>query len=106
MPAKTAEWRMVYDRHVAVERLNGRLKEHRELNAVRVRGRFKARIHAVLSIIVSQAQALATKSRVSVRRIAPNEVSPLSKRIYTTSFGTTCCASMKLYHLTNTDVRC
>ena len=65
--AKTAERRMVYDRRVAVERLDGRPKDHRELNFVRHRGRFKVRIHAMFSIIVCQAQAVATESLTCVR---------------------------------------
>ena len=61
---------MIYNRRVAVERLNGRLKAHRKLNAVRVRGRFKVRTHAMRSVIVCQAHALATGSRASVRKVA------------------------------------
>jgi len=67
---KTPEWKVVYNRRVAIERLNGRLKGHRKLNALRVRGLFKVRLHTFLSIMVCQAQALATKSRISVRRVA------------------------------------
>jgi len=66
---KTPEWKAIYNKRTAIERLNGRLTAHRRLNSIRVRGRFKVRIHAMLSVIVCQAQALATKSRVSVRRI-------------------------------------
>ena len=68
--AKTAELRMIYNRRVAIERLNRRLKDHRKLNHVRVRGSFKVRIHAMLSIIVCRAQALATDSAISVRKVA------------------------------------
>ena len=67
---KTAEWRMVYNRRVSIERLNGRLKTHRRLDSVRVRGRHKVRIHAMISVIVCQSIALATKSRLSVRKVA------------------------------------
>ena len=67
---KTAEWKMVYNRRVAVERLNGRLKAHRKLNHVRVRGGLKVQLHAMLSAIICQAQALATESRASVRKVA------------------------------------
>lgn len=67
---KTKEWREIYSRRVSIERLNGRLKSHRRLNHVNVRGRFKVRVHAMLSIIVCQAQALATGSRQSVRKVA------------------------------------
>ena len=64
------EWRELYRRRVSIERLNGRLKAHRRLNSVRVRGRFKVRIHVMLSVIVLQAQALATGARDSVRKVA------------------------------------
>ena len=67
---KTPEWRAIYNRRTAVERLNGRLKAHRRLNSVRVRGLFKVRLHTFLSIITCQALALATKSRASVRSVA------------------------------------
>jgi len=67
---KTAEWTAIYNKRTAVERLNGRLKGFRKLNSVRVRGRFKVRVHAMMSIIVCQAQALATGSRISVRSVA------------------------------------
>ena len=69
-PEKTAEWKMIYNRQVAVERLNGRLKAHRKLDSVRTRGRFKVRVHAFMSVIVCQALALATGTRLSVRRVA------------------------------------
>jgi len=65
---KTPEWKEIYNKRTSIERLNGRLKAHRRLNSVRVRGRFKVRIHAMMSIIVCQAQALATGSRSCVRR--------------------------------------
>ena len=67
---KTAEWKMLYNRRIAIERLNGRLKAHRRLNDVRVRGRLKLKVHAMLSTIVCQAQALATETRASVRKVA------------------------------------
>ena len=67
---KTAERKMIYNRRTAVERLNGRLKAHRSLNSVRVRGRFKVRVHAMMSAIVCQAQVLATESCVQVRKAA------------------------------------
>ena len=66
---KTPEWKAIYKRRVSIERLNGRLKSHRRLNHVNVRGRFKVRVHAMLSILVCQAQALATGSRISVRKV-------------------------------------
>lgn len=67
---KTPEWKAIYNTRSAMERLNGRLKGFRKLDRVRVRGRFRVRIHAMMSIIVCQAQALATGSRASVRKVA------------------------------------
>ena len=67
---QTKEWNAIYSRRQAVERLNGRLKAHRRLNSLTVRGRFKVRVHAWLSIIVCQAQAVATGSKNSVRKVA------------------------------------
>lgn len=67
---KTPEWRMIYNRRTAIESLNGRLKSHRKLNAVRVRGCMKVRNHVQLSTIVCQALALATESRDLVRKVA------------------------------------
>ncbi len=42
----------------------------RRLNSVRVRGLRKVNVHVMLSIIVLQAQALATQSRMLVRKVA------------------------------------
>lgn len=67
---KTAEWKMIYNRRTAIERLNSRLKGHRRLDSVRVRGRGKVLVHALLAVIVCQAQAVATESRASVRKVA------------------------------------
>ena len=66
----TAEWKMLYNRRTSVERVLGRLQLHRKLDTIRVRGRFKVRIHAMMSTIVYQAQALATGSLVQVRKAA------------------------------------
>ena len=60
---KTEAWKMLYARRTGVERVNGRLKAHRKLDFVRVRSRFKVRVHALLAVIVLQAQALATGTR-------------------------------------------
>ena len=67
---RTREWNAIYSRRQSVERFNGRLKAHRRLNNLTVRGRFKVRVHAWLSIIVCQAQAVATGSKNSVRKVA------------------------------------
>jgi len=56
---KTAEWKAIYNRRTAVERLNGRLKGFYKLNDVRVRGRMKLAVHAMLSAIILLATAVA-----------------------------------------------
>ena len=63
---------MLYNRRTSIERLNGRLKAFRKLNHVRVRGRLKVRVHAMLSVIVCQARALAfpMQMRECVRAVA------------------------------------
>ena len=66
----TADWKMIYNRRTSIERVNGRLKAHRRLDSIRVRGRMKVRLHAMMSTLVMQAQALATGCRMSVRAVA------------------------------------
>jgi len=61
---------LIYNRRTVVERCFSRLKEHRSLNYVRVQRIQKVTVHCFLSVIILQAQALATNSRVSVRRVA------------------------------------
>ena len=69
LPLETPEWKLKYHTRVSVERVFSRLKEHRALNHVTVRRIQKVRVHCYLSMIVLQAQALATGSRVSVRSV-------------------------------------
>ena len=64
---RTPEWKAIYNRRGSIERLFGRLKTHRKLDTVRVRGKFKVETHAKLAVIVCQAHALATGSRVVVQ---------------------------------------
>ena len=52
---------MAYNRRTSVERLNGRLKIHRKLDTIRVRGRHKVMLHAMMATIACQAVALANK---------------------------------------------
>ncbi len=40
------------------------------VNSIRIRGQHKVAIHAMLSVITMQAQALATQSRMLVRKVA------------------------------------
>ena len=63
-------WKALMRQRTAIERVNSRLKLHRRLDSVRVRGKAKVWLHAMLSVVVLQAQAVATESRVSVRRVA------------------------------------
>ena len=63
---KTTEWKRLYRRRNAIERLNGRLKGFRKLDSVRVRGRHKVMVHALLACMVTQARALAFPE--SIRR--------------------------------------
>ena len=67
---ETPAFRLTYNTRVSVERCFSRLKEHRSLNTVTVRGVRKVAIHVCLSLIVLQAQALATGCRASVRKVA------------------------------------
>jgi transposase len=60
---KTPEWKAIYKRRTSIERLNGRLKAHRKLDDVRVRGLMKVMLHAMLSVITCQAWALVMEVR-------------------------------------------
>ncbi len=66
---ETPEWKKIYNRRVSVEHVFGRLKEHRKLNSVRVRGLRKVEVHCFMSVIVLQAQAMATSSRGLMRKV-------------------------------------
>lgn len=65
----TDDWKSIYAKRTAVERLFSRLKSHRRLNFIRVRGLRKVSVHVLLSVIVLQAQAIATGTRASVRPV-------------------------------------
>ena len=67
---KTPEWKKVFARRTAVERLNGRLKGFYKLNDVRVRGHIKVRVHALLSAIVLLGQAISCPEAPR-RRLCP-----------------------------------
>ena len=56
---KNAEWKAIYSRRTAIERLNGRLKGFYKLNDVRVRTLLKVRVDSLLSSIVLLAAAVA-----------------------------------------------
>ena len=59
---ETDLWQFIYNRRTCTERLFSRLKGHRKLNSIRVRGLRKVRLHCLMSVLVLQAQALATGS--------------------------------------------
>jgi len=56
---ETHEWKLLYDRRVAVERVFSRMKGHRRLNNITVRRRRKVSVHSLIPVIVTQAVALA-----------------------------------------------
>ena len=56
---ETPEWRAIFIRRVAVERVFGRLKDHRRLNNITVRRCQRVTVHSLIPIIVMQAMALA-----------------------------------------------
>lgn len=64
------EWKGLYARRSAIERVNSRLKAFRRLDHVRVRGRMKLWVHSIMSVMVMQALALATGAKRSVRAVA------------------------------------
>jgi len=70
---ETPQWQFIYNRRTSTERLFSRLKGHRKLNTIRVRGIRKVSLHCLMSIMVFQAQALATGCRVSVRKVVGYE---------------------------------
>jgi hypothetical protein len=57
--SETPEWKLIYDRRVSVERVFSRMKGHRRLNNVTVRGLRKVSVHSLIPVIVIQAVALA-----------------------------------------------
>jgi len=59
LPEETAEWQTIFNRRTAVERVFGRMKNHRRLNNITVRRRRKVTVHSLIPVIVTQAVALA-----------------------------------------------
>ena len=66
----TPEEKITYHRRISVEQAFGRLKCHRKLNSIRVRGIDKVTLHCFLSVIVLQSQAVATNFRALMRKVA------------------------------------
>ena len=57
-PYGSSEWKALYNKRVSVERVFGRLKGYRKLNAVRTRGMSKVWLHVALSIMAMNAAAV------------------------------------------------
>ena len=56
---QTPEWQLIFNRRTAIERVFGRMKNHRRLNNITVRRRRKVTVHSLIPVIVTQAVALA-----------------------------------------------
>jgi len=56
---ETPEWKVIFNRRVAVERVFARMKNHRRLNNITVRRLKKVTVHSLIPVIVTQAVALA-----------------------------------------------
>lgn len=59
IPRNSKDWKSLYARRTAVERVFGRLKEHRRLERHCYRGPAKITAHCLLSVLTLQAKALA-----------------------------------------------
>jgi len=59
VPRTSPQWREIYNKRVAVERVFSRLKDKRRLNSHCFRGFGKINLHSTLSVLVMQAMALA-----------------------------------------------
>lgn len=66
---ETDLWQFIYNRRTCAERLFSRLKCHRKLNHIRVRGIQKVRIHCLMAMIVYLAQVASTGSNGLVRKV-------------------------------------
>ena len=60
---ETEDWKLIFNRRTAVERVFGRMKNHRRLNNITVRRRRKVTVHCLIPVIVTQAMALAFPDR-------------------------------------------
>jgi hypothetical protein len=56
---RTPEWREMYKHRTGVERLNSRMKAFYRLDSIRVRGKMKVWLHALLSAVALEARAVA-----------------------------------------------
>ena len=58
-PYGSKEWKAIYNKRVAVERIFSRLKTYRKLDAIRVRRMKKVWLHVALSLLTMNVAALA-----------------------------------------------
>jgi hypothetical protein len=63
VPRETKKWKRLYRLRGAVERVNRRLKEHLQLDELRVRGIAKVRCRLGLSVLVMLAVAVGMAER-------------------------------------------
>jgi len=61
---RTPEWREMYKHRTGVERLNSRMKAFYRLDRIRVRGKMKVWLHALLNAISLEARAIAFPERM------------------------------------------
>ena len=57
-PYGSREWKTLYNKRVSVERVFGRLKGYRKLDAIRTRGLPKVWLHVALSLLAMNAAAV------------------------------------------------
>jgi transposase len=76
IPRTSLQWRELYNKRVAVERIFSRLKDKRRLNSHCFRGFGKINLHSTLSVLVMQSMALAR-----VQSGHPNEIRACARRI-------------------------
>ncbi|MCH8877637.1 MAG: transposase [Chloroflexi bacterium] len=58
VPRSTRQWKLLYNKRGSVERAFSRLKEYKKLDNLKIRGLAKVELHAILAVMVMQAQAL------------------------------------------------
>ena len=59
MEHNSPKWEAPYAKRTSIERLIGRMKHYRRLGSITVRGIEKVTVHALMSVVVTQAHALA-----------------------------------------------
>ncbi|MCH8066006.1 MAG: transposase [Chloroflexi bacterium] len=67
-PYGSKEWKTLYNKRVSVERVFGRLKGYRKLNAIRTRGMAKVWLHVALSVLTMNAAAVVNAASGNVRK--------------------------------------